>query len=306
MSEGRIKSTKTEFSIPRIGHIKVGTKVQRNDGKEFPTSLDHFIATGSYADAFKQAFGEKPTKIPIIFVSDDTKQVCHERFEAWTNDGKKIGSGDGETFEMFSEKDKDYISVPSTHELVQKNKALFKRILTLKFVIPSIRGVYGHWEFTTRATKSTINQVIATFDHVKEQAGRVSAIPFDLVITMAQSRKPNVVSRYPVVTLVPNIGAENLEKISMYLGDMSFGKIGVLTEEKINKLAAANEMKALESPKVEEIKVEAKVEETKVEAKVEETKVEVEQVVVVADEEPKPEKKEKKKVEKDDLFDNID
>lgn len=293
---GRIKTTaKADYSIPRIGMIKVGTKVTRQDGKEFPTSLDYFVATGNYADSFNEAFGTKPTKIPIVFISDETNLVCNERFEAWTNDGKKIGSGDGETFSMYSEKDKDYIVVDAQHELVQKNKHLFKRVLTLKFVIPTIRGVYGHWEFNTRATKSTINQIIATFDNVKDQAGRVSGIPFDLIVTMANSRKPNVISKYPVVTLVPNIGSENLEKISTYLSDMSFGKVGVLTEEKIAKLTSGESPKALEEKQVTQYE----------EVKVEETPV-VETIVEVVDEEPKQTKKAKKIETTDDLFDNID
>lgn len=305
MSNGRIKTGKNPaYSIPRIGMIKVGTKVKRGD-KEFPTSLDYFVATGNYADSFKETFGNKPTKIPIVFVSEDARQVCHERFEAWTNDGKKIGSGDGETFEMYSEKDKDYIIVPSTHELVQKNKALFKRILTLKFVIPAIRGVYGHWEFSTRATKSTINQIIATFDHVKEQAGRVSGIPFDLMVTMAQSRKPNVISKYPVVTLVPNIGAENLEKISMYLSDLSFGKIGVLTDEKIAKLTAPKpETKELAVAREKEIMKENNIEDATIISVT--TKNEHEEILEVIDDATSTEEEAKKTDKLDDLFKDID
>jgi hypothetical protein len=241
---GRIQKTTNDapFTLPRIGLIKVGAKIQKEGGKEYPTSLDYFVATGNYAENFTLALGAKPTKIPVIFVSDDEKSVCYERFEAWSKDGKKLGEGDGVTFTVFDDAKADYVTdVPADDPRVQKLKPEFKRILTLKFIIPQVKGIYGHWEFSTRGTKSSINQIIAVFDHVKAQAGRVSAIPFDLVVTMVQSRKPKEVKKYPVVSLIPNVGAENLEKISAYLGDMSFGKLGILTDAKIEQLSATTE-----------------------------------------------------------------
>ena len=259
---GRIKKQSEQpFSLPRIGMIKVGTKVSKDGGKEFPTSLDYFVATGNYAENFKQAFGDKPTKIPLIFVSEDTQSVCYERFEAWSNDGKKLGFGDGVTFTIFDESKNDYVeNVEAEDPRVQKLKPQFKRILTLKFVIPAIKGIYGHWEFSTRANKSSINQIIAIFDHVKETAGRVSAIPFDLMVTMVNSRKPKELKKYPVVSLIPNIGAENLEKISAYLGDLNFGKIGILTDAKIEQLSKSlpespEPTNQLPEPKIEDAQI---------------------------------------------------
>lgn len=274
---GRIKQQSEQpFTLPRIGMIKVGMKTSKQSGgNEFPTSLDYFIATGNYSENFKQAFGDKPTKIPVIFASDNTETVCYERFEAWSNDGKKLGFGDGNTFTIFDESKGDYIeNLKPEDPRVQKIKPQFKRILTLKFVIPQVKGIYGHWEFSTRGTKSSINQIIAVFDYVKELAGRVSGIPFDLVVTMANSRKPKEVKKYPVVTLIPNVGAENLERISAYLGDLNFGKVGILTEAKIEQLsqkslpeATAVEEMVVEEIKVKEDKVDSKVEVSKSEAK---------------------------------------
>lgn len=231
---GRIKNAEPKNNIPRIGIVKVGKKVSKPDGKEFPTSLDYFVPSGSFSDNFIKEFGENPKKILISFVYEDEKLICNERYEAWVN-GKKIGSGDGITFEMYNELDKNYISVPYTHELVQNNKKNFNRMLTLKFVIPSLSGVWGHWEFTTRGN-SSIDQIISVFDSVKDVAGRVSCIPFNLVVEMASSKKPNSISKYPVVKLIPALTSQSLELIKQYELNDTWGKIGVFTEEKIQKL----------------------------------------------------------------------
>lgn len=83
-------------------------------------------------------------------------------------------------------------------------------ILTLTFVIPSVRGVAGVWTFTTKGAASSIPQVLNTFDAILEEKGFVRGIIFDLNVKFATSQKPNNNSRYPVVSLVPNESEENI------------------------------------------------------------------------------------------------
>lgn len=40
-----------------------------------------------------------------------------------------------------------------------------------------------------------------------------AGVIFDLVVTFAQSQKPDSTSRYPVVTLVPNESRSNIEAV---------------------------------------------------------------------------------------------
>lgn len=53
--------------LPRVGFIKVGYKEKATNGKEYPKSVDYFIASGKYAGLFTKAYGEKPQTIQIGF-----------------------------------------------------------------------------------------------------------------------------------------------------------------------------------------------------------------------------------------------
>ena len=105
--KGRIIRDNKKTKLPLIGKIKVGAKVQKG-GKEFPTSLDYFVASGDYKHEFDKAFGDKPSKIEVVFMSDDFEAVCNERFEI--RSGKKLyGYGDGKLFYIYDKKADTYL-----------------------------------------------------------------------------------------------------------------------------------------------------------------------------------------------------
>ena len=208
-------------TLPLIGKIKVGEKAVSANGKEYPKSLDYFRPTGKYIRQFHEAFGEKPDKIGIVFVTDDINEACSQYFACWT-DGKKHGVGDGELFEIW---DKDagkdgkggYIqNVPKDDPRVRALK--WEEYTTLKFVIPAIPSVLGYWEFTTKGKRSSIPGIIQAFDFVKDKVGTVVALPFDLTVSKATGRTPGAATSYPVVQLVLNAGEENMTAIKKFLG----------------------------------------------------------------------------------------
>lgn len=245
---GRIKrlTPSSKPLLPIIGNIRIGEKRQpQGGGKEYPVSLDYFKPVGDYAKLFTDEYGEKPKKIQVIFISDDNNHSCLEEYEARDAQGKRAGYGDGETYYLYDEKKEDYVAYKSDDEkdkeyvkkFTKDNKLEWKVILTLFFIIPKIKGVFGVWKFQTKGVKSSVEQIINAFDMIKENAGTVINIPFDLVVEKVKSQKPNSKSVFPVVNLVPNIGKENLEIVA---GFMSQGgnikQLGMLTDEKIKQL----------------------------------------------------------------------
>jgi len=208
-------------TLPLIGRIKVGEKATSANGKEYPKSLDYFRPTGKYTKQFFDAFGEKPDKIGIVFVTDDIDEACSQYFACWT-DGKKHGIGDGNLFEVWDKdagKDGkgDYVkNVPKDDPRVRALK--WEEYTTLKFVIPSIPSVLGYWEFTTKGKRSSIPGIIQAFDFVKDKVGTVVALPFDLIVSKATGRNPGAATSYPVVQLVLNAGEENMNAIKNFLG----------------------------------------------------------------------------------------
>lgn len=215
---GRIlnKEKTKRLPFPILGRVACGEKSE----KGYPRSLDYFVASGKYAELFKSAYGDKPSTIQIVFPNDDAELCCKEFYELRDTSGKLVSEGDGETFKVWSDKTKAYITLsteqyPNLMEMIAGKypKCEWKITLTLNFIIPKVRGIMGLWSFSTKGSASTIPQVRDTFDAMLEQNGHASGVIFDLSVKMHKSNKPNDSSRYPVVSLVPNESEENLRMV---------------------------------------------------------------------------------------------
>lgn len=197
------------LDLPEIGRLHIGMK---ND-KGYPTSLDYFRPTGKYAALFTQALGEKPQTITVIFPDDDPTKVCNERYEYRDDKGALVARGDGRIFEIWNGTLYASYSVTEYPDIMEQiaKKNPTKRgadnwdvTLTLRFIIPAVRGVIGVWQFSTKGAASSIKNIRNSFDSVQMMRGTVTQTAFDLSVQFAKSNKPGVNSRYPVVSLVAN------------------------------------------------------------------------------------------------------
>lgn len=272
MSTGRIvrKEVRTGSTLPIIGRIKVGEKKTNATGKEYPSSLDYFRvddSTSKYAKLFHDAYGDKPKKIRIIFISNDITQSCNEQWVAWIK-GKFHGSGDGETFRVWDPQMPDgkggtgafAENVPKTDPRVKALKDAWAVQLTLNFIIPDIGKVMGQWQFVTKGEKSTIPAIVEAFDWVRNQAnGNVAGFPFDLSVEKKTGYTPGAVRNYPVVTLVPNLSMESLMMVRDFMiggGDISQVINMQLDENKLKQLAAHAEEAPAATVDAQEVKEE--------------------------------------------------
>lgn len=204
------------LELPEIGRLHIGKKQMAQNGKEYPVSVDYFIPSGKYAGLFTQAFGEKPQTITIIFPTDETEKVCNERYEYRDDKGALVARGDGQTFEIWDGKKYAPYSVERYPDIMQqiaaKNPKKLRNenddgwdvTLTLRFIVPAVRGVVGVWQFSTKGAASSIKNIRNSFDGVQMMRGTVTQTAFDLSVQFAKSNKPGVNSRYPVVSLVAN------------------------------------------------------------------------------------------------------
>lgn len=233
-------------SLGTVGHIRIGEKAVSQNGKEYPTSLDYFKpdAPEQYVQFFRAAYGERPAKITITFLSNDVHDVCRQFYELRDGSGGRIAYGDGVTFYVATKQGdgsvKDVVTVPPDVDKWMKAMETtagksWKERLVLKFAIPQI-PVLGLWEFSTHGNASTIPNIIGTIDTVFDMAGRLAGIPFDLIIDKVKSDKAQSKSVYPVVTMVCNISQESaalVRELPMQVGAM-------LTEQRINQLASGD------------------------------------------------------------------
>lgn len=227
-------------NIAVIGKLKCGEKVMGGNGKEYARSLDHFKATGSYASYFNDAFPEPTNIIPIIFITDDVAFSCPERYELRDSKGKLFGRSNGSVYEIWSRDKGEYVTInqaemPDVKQISAKkadSRKGWERVLTLRFVIPKIRGIMGVWEFSTKADKASIDNIVGTFDLTQQQAGTVQRILFDLKVEKVTSQKPDEASTYPIFRLIPNMSEQNMMKLNTYLQDGGTIKgIPMLTDE---------------------------------------------------------------------------
>ena len=233
--------------LPLIGKIRCGEKKTNSAGKEFPVSLDYFIATGAYAAKFDEVY-DKPDKIQIVFISDDDFQSCYETWDGRDKEGRRAGYGDGETYYLWNYGKDDYTEVKiagdgadkaraTIADFTKKHNVKWKQVLTINFIIPAIKGVFGVWQLQTGGDKSSINAIRGTFDEIKESVGTIVNIPFDLCVKKVTSNKPEAKSVYPVITLVPNISAENMEQLrAFFAAGLDIKKLGMLNEQKLAAL----------------------------------------------------------------------
>lgn len=201
------------LELPEIGRLHIGKKQTSQNGKEYPVSVDHFIPSGKYADLFTQALGDKPATIQIVFPSDEPEKVCNERYEYRDNAGALVARGDGRVFEIWD--GKRYVgyttdAYPDIMQQVAANNPTKRGadnwdiVLTLRFIVPAVRGIVGVWQFSTKGKASSVRNIRESFDGVQMMRGTVTQTVFDLSVQFAKSNKPGVSSRYPVVSLVAN------------------------------------------------------------------------------------------------------
>lgn len=231
--------------LPLLGRLKCGVKVKGPKG-EYPQSVDYFVPHGKYAAMFTQVYGERPDKVSIVFLSDEPADVCSERFVVRDKAGKLLAEGDGESWRVWSGKKQTYVFLPKPGATctVENVEALFitnpeykgSEIhieLTLSFVLLGLPSLMGVWQVNTRAVKSSIPQIRNTFDLVRQEAGFIRNIPFDLVVEKHKSNKPGKASVYPVISLIPNVSKENLDQLHKFVE--SGVKIrGLLTNARIS------------------------------------------------------------------------
>lgn len=213
MATGRIyrpeASEGTLLDLPEIGRLHIGMK----SDKGYPMSIDWFRATGKYAALFAKALGEKPATIQVVFPSDDAGKVCDERYEYRDDKGALVARGDGQVFEVWDgrkyapymvEQYPDIMRQITAKNPTKRGDDNWDIVLTLRFIVPAVRGVVGVWQFSTKGKASSVKNIRESFDSVQAIRGTVTTSVFDLSVHFHKSNKPNSNSRYPVLDLICN------------------------------------------------------------------------------------------------------
>lgn len=252
--EGREAKT-TALTV--VGKIKIGMK---HPEKGYPMAIDHFVCAcenAQYKQMFSDAYGQKPNALKIVFPSDTLSDMCANYYEIRDKEGKLFASGDGENFKVALKKadgkvemvaynldkiESEYKTVELFMERIktklttEKHKAEWKEKLTLRFVIVGI-NITGLWQLDTSASESSIPAMIAMIDGIVEKTGgRLSDIPFDLIVSMQKSDKSGESRRYPVIKIVCNYSPDDIRAVASLPTSKFFG---ILTSERLKEIGTS-------------------------------------------------------------------
>lgn len=214
----RIKKNNS-IKLGIIGKVKVGKLVEKGN-KTFPVSLGHFRATSNVAQ-YEQMFNnlyQESSLLPIMFGENDDEFNINHVYEIRDSTGRVYSYGNGEdyfvsvkegfkmfekscilskygTIEAFLNKSTSYLST-------SRYKAQWMEVLTIRFVIPNM-PILGAWELRTMASKSSIDQIIGSYDLAKNiSGGEIKSVPFFLRVQKVKSNRVLDQNRvYPVISL---------------------------------------------------------------------------------------------------------
>lgn len=244
----RILKENEESTLPVIGMIKVGKKVETKDknGKiiQIPKSLDYFLADGKYKHKFNEVFPDKPNLIEIMFLDDYEAFSCNERYELRVGKNR-YAWGNGKVFSVYNKDNQDFdtIAVDSQEKgkvlmesIEKKTGEKFKARLTLRFAILKIKNILGVWQLNTGGEKTSIQNIVNAYDFIKKATGgRVMGLTFDLRVQKVTSDRYNTKRSYPIIELVPHATQQHLQKVSDYMVSNSQLPL-ILKPEVIDKL----------------------------------------------------------------------
>lgn len=189
--------------LPRLGKIRLGEKRTSSNGKPYPAALDHF----SFVDvpSVHAAFGDNCKELfPVLLPSDDEDVWFPTARKAYRASGLFCACSDGETAVRvkvgpengrpgdqqgaaylqergLEVKDGDMFEMPCPGEDCWYFENKFCRnIGRLLFILPTVPG-FGVYEITTTSYNGMVN-VLNAARAVRDLAGRVSGIPFALVL----------------------------------------------------------------------------------------------------------------------------
>jgi hypothetical protein len=188
--------------LPRLGKIRLGIKViPGGDKNPYPKATDYFVVP----DEVKELTGDKPTKLNIMFPSDDEEIIARQYLKAYSYSQGLVCKGDGRyairkidtaTGALVDKETQDWIFSPNwtcnpdeCPEYAGQHRQC-RRVMNLVFLMPEIPGL-GVWQLDTSSFYSILN-VNSCLTLIRALCGRISFIPLILSLEPMEVTPPGV------------------------------------------------------------------------------------------------------------------
>jgi len=213
--------------LRRLGHLKLGPP--KVEGQRL-RALDYFRCDPvepEYAEQFHELYGERPTRLPVVFPSDDADVTLSLYYRCFRFDQTCICRGDG-THALRINEDTDsldeQVDCPGPLDCDfalargprpkpgKKQKPGCKHSAYLRVILPEF-PVYGVWQVNTKSIYGILN-ILAALGQLRGAAGRIAMLPaMVLVLEPRKIKVPDV--RGPQVKPILDIEIPmSLEKLA--------------------------------------------------------------------------------------------
>ncbi len=196
-----IKELADRRQMPRLGKIRLGIKVEKEDGRSYPRATDYFVVP----DEIKRYVGDEPKSLNIMFPSDDKNEFAPQWLKCYSStqgltcrgDGmmcrRKVdtetGARAGHTTKKWTWEDGLVCDPPSCPDY-SGDKPQCRPVMNLLFLLPDAPGI-GVWQLDTSSFYSITN-VNNAVDLIQRLCGRIAMIPLSLTLDPHEVEPPGM------------------------------------------------------------------------------------------------------------------
>jgi hypothetical protein len=175
--------------MPRLGHIRLGIKVEKPGKHPYPQATDYFVVP----DEVAAVFGEKPKELAIMFPTENEADFAQQWLRCYSLSQGLVCIGDGVTSRRKFDLKTGAIAGRDTkdwewregltcnpQECLEYLSKRCRRVMNLQVLIPKVPGL-GVWQIDTSSFYSIVN-INSMVRLLKNLAGRCSFIPLKLCL----------------------------------------------------------------------------------------------------------------------------
>ena len=188
--------------MPRIGKVRLGIKVEPEEGKNpYPRATDYFVVP----DEIKKIVGDMPKKLNIMFPTEKADEFAQQWLRCYSFTQGLVCKGDGVEAIRKIDVETGDIARHTTAEWVfkewgcdpniceQYSEKQCRRVMNLLFFMPDVPGI-GVWQLDTTSFYSIVN-INSCVDLIRRICGRISFIPLTLSLEPLEVSPPGITKK---------------------------------------------------------------------------------------------------------------
>ena len=150
--------------VPRLGRIRLGLKIEPEQGNPYPRPVDYFVCPPEV----QAVFGEKPKELRIMFPVEDAEKFAQTWYRCYSQTWGLICRGNGDTADRSFDTATGALAGKGTQQVKRSevtcpgpkcpeiHKRQCRPVMSLLFLLPEVPGL-GVWQIDTSSIYSIKN-----------------------------------------------------------------------------------------------------------------------------------------------------